>query len=535
MNFLPIFSNRDAAVTAQPQGVRFELIRHRWAALGGPDAAELAAAGPEPALWHLTDLLRCPVAIHRLLGETGAPAGMPVGEPVWWGFVERVEITCGELAFAVSLAEMANQVRVWYRPALPNTDYRLPWVATAWNGDAASQAVYGVKEFQEMLPESSASGAAGLRDVLLGQRKYPVRTLVAERLPAAVEPVTGLGAGRQDASAPGGDNPRARVICRGWWHTAGWRHYEQPAGMQMVAGPGGSSLTPMGDAAQQRIRGTFFTPVGISSWPAVKVFLRLGIPYGAPADSLQVDFQTAGGVSLATAAIAAPAITKSGWYEFTLNTPPALAAGTQYLLIVSRTGAQDALNYYRVEIDTTQSSDRAFYWNGAAWVSFTPNNASLIYKVQGEQDSLTLVASMLAAGAGGQFFSGLDLPASSGQLVPMWRDGKKTALTELEALLRMGDGTGRYLASVDGARRLSVFPQPAEGAADYGLERSGGVSDPSGMPLPPGTCVAGVWMRAAGLAQAAVVGPTMADPLRVFVEAMEWDNGRQRYLISPGS
>jgi hypothetical protein len=331
------------------------------------------------------------------------------------------------------------------------------------------------------------------------------------------------------------DRVYARVLCKGWWSTSEWMHYEQPAGLVQLAGSGGVSLTAMGNGTQQKIRGHFTTPAGIASWPACKLFLRLST-YGAPADNFSGVLLNSADVGQAWFGLSGPSITRPGWYELVLTAPVTMTPSTLYKIDLSRSGAQDPLNYYRVEMDSTASGQQASFWDGAAWQAWPAPGPgmSLIFKMQGEQDTVTQITNMLAAGAAGQFFSGLDLPGPSGQVTPMWREGRKTARAELEQLFRLGTGSARYLAGVDIGRRLSVFAQPAAGAADYGLLRSGGVLDPFGMPVPLGTCVAGVWLRAVDLAQAAVVGPVMADPTRVFVEAMEWDNLRQAYHISRG-
>ena len=86
-NLVAWFDGRDFSPQAQPAGVAFSVLRHRWMAVGGPDEAELLAQGSEPAIWSLVDLLRRPA---RIL--TG------FGEPVWWGYVERVEIAAGEIS-----------------------------------------------------------------------------------------------------------------------------------------------------------------------------------------------------------------------------------------------------------------------------------------------------------------------------------------------------------------------------------------------------------------------------------------------------
>jgi hypothetical protein len=447
------------------------------------------------------DLLRRPLRIFTAFGE-----------PVWWGFVERVEIDAGGLVYSLDLGEMYNRVRVWYRPTLPNSDYALPAVPTDWADDGVCQSYYGVKELQRFTAENTAAGAAALRDATLAGSRYPQRSLATN-------------------TTWRGEATSARLICKGWWHATAWQHFEQPAGLVQQALPGGTSLTPMGNTMYLQHLSTFTTLAGTVSWAVRRVYLRIG-KYGAPGDSIVVNLLDASSNLLATASIAGSSIGKAGWYEFALNTAVMFSPATQYKLQILRSGAQDGVNYYRVEMDTSYQGDLAQYWTSSNWVNFAPP-LSLLFKVTGEEDTAVQLGRMLAASAGGQFQMAQFLPASSGNILPMWRDGKKTAREEIESLLELGSGGVRYLATVGQDRRLSVFPQPEAGAADYGLRRDGSLIDPAGALVRPGFVVAGVWVRGVDITPVELVGPQVVDPARVFVEAMEWDNQLGRRLITP--
>ncbi len=495
------FDGRDFSSQAQPAGVAFNVLRHRWTAVGGPDLAEIRAEGSEPAIWALVDLLRRPV---RIMTE--------FGEPVWWGYVERVEIGAGGLVYRLDLEEMQNRVRVWFRPTLPNNDYALPAVPTAWADDGVSQSYYGVKELQRFTAENTAAGAAALRDTALACTRYPRRSLATDDLWR-------------------GEPAAARLVCKGWWHTTAWRHFEQPAGLVQLALPGGTSLTAMGNNLYQQLLHTFTTLAGTVSWPARRVYLRIG-RYGAPSDSLLVNLLDSANNLLATSSLLGSGIGKPGWCEFSLNTAVTLSPATLYKLQVMRSGPQDGANFYRVEMDTSYQGDLTLYWTGSTWANFSPPQ-SLLFKVTGEEDTAVQLGRMLAASAGGQFLPAQDLPASSGNILPMWREGKKTAREEIESLLELGAGGMRYLAAVGQDRRLSVYPQPAAGALDYGLRRDGSLIDPAGASLRPGFVAAGVWVRGVDITPVELVGPQVVDPARVFVESMEWDNLLGRRQITP--
>ncbi len=75
-------------------------------------------------------------------------------EPVWWGYVESVEVQLEEVMVRVSLADLANQVQVQYDFLSPDNrvgDRSLTEAAV----DLRSQAEYGIKE--------QAAGRAGYR------------------------------------------------------------------------------------------------------------------------------------------------------------------------------------------------------------------------------------------------------------------------------------------------------------------------------------------------------------------------------------
>ncbi len=522
---IPWFDGRDFSSQAQPAGIEFTVLNHRWMAVGGPDEAMIRAQGSEPAVWALVDLLRAPVRIM-----TG------FGEPVWWGFVERVEIDAGGVAYRLDLGGMGNRVRVWYRPTLPNVDYPLPAVPTAWADDLVSQSFYGIKELQRTDAENTAPGATALRDKTLATTRYPIWSLATD--PALYGPdrpaassATLWGGSAIPSAALQGRCATARVVCKGWWHTTGWQHFEQPAGLVQLSNPGGTSLTALGNIGYQQHLASLITSSGTISWPARRIYLRVG-KYGAPADYLNVNLLNAANTVLATSNIAAGEIGKPGWYEFLLSAPVTLAPATVYKIHVFRSGGQDAGNYFRVEMDTSCQGEATLYWNGSSWVSFALPQ-SMLFKVTGEEDTTAQLGRMLAGSSGGQFLPFLDLPASSGNSLPMWREGKKTARQEIESLLELGSGNVRYLATVGQDRRLSVYPQPAPGAADYGLHRDGAIADPGGALLRPGFVAAGVWVRGIDVAPVGLVGPQVVDPARVFVESMEWDNLRGRRIITP--
>lgn len=166
-------------------------MRWSWLLPGGPDYAEIEAAGKIDDLWSALQFLRCPVTIRN---ENGTP--------VWWGYVAEVSFAVAGVSFAVSLERMRNRVAVAYSYVAPGTQDVGERRTTSWAENTISISEWGQKEYLESVDGASDALAEGVRDEILNQSKYP------RAVPSPV-----------DRDAP------ARLICRGWWHTLAWRYY----------------------------------------------------------------------------------------------------------------------------------------------------------------------------------------------------------------------------------------------------------------------------------------------------------------------
>ena len=72
--------------------VTFAVHRYGWAAVGGPDFAEIDAHGEDRALWSLLNWLRAPVEIRDARDQA-----------VWWGYISSAEVSTGSLQIGVDL------------------------------------------------------------------------------------------------------------------------------------------------------------------------------------------------------------------------------------------------------------------------------------------------------------------------------------------------------------------------------------------------------------------------------------------------
>lgn len=177
---------------------RLELIPRRYSsqAVGGPEYAELSALGAEMELRQLKEWLRCPLVISTVDHE-----------PCWWGYIESVEAQYGAVWRGWSLRPMANRVAVSYQVAQGGTASGLE-AMTGWAEEPDSVATYGVKELVVSLSLATGEQAERVRDRVLAQRGWPIKTMrVAD-----------------------GQSLGARIVARGWYDTLDWRYCYQPAG-----------------------------------------------------------------------------------------------------------------------------------------------------------------------------------------------------------------------------------------------------------------------------------------------------------------
>lgn len=171
---------------------RLQLLpkRYSWAAVGGPEQAEIAVVGTGPRLFEILNWLRYPVTLnHR--GYVG----------VWWGYVHEVEVSYGAVTVGASLDALGNSVAVAFTETDPVSHATLQ-DTTAWSTDATSTAEYGTRQLLLSFNGEEAA-AIKLRDTALAARKWPAPTVRVGSL-----------------SEPGGV-----LRCRGWWDTLSWKYY----------------------------------------------------------------------------------------------------------------------------------------------------------------------------------------------------------------------------------------------------------------------------------------------------------------------
>ena len=487
--------------------IDWQVKRLRWNAVGGADEATVRASGPEMDLWECAELLRCPVEVHDR------------NQPVWWGYVESVKIHKDRLAVSVSVETMSNQIKVTY------TEMKVGGVSggrasTAWTGDDLSRSIYGTKEKIVSLSQGNQEQAAKRLSTALAERKYPVVELEL------------LAGGETDQGY-------AEITCRGWWHTMNWVYWDNPSGKVVYEDLGGG-LQSLGDHSSRQMLAMSFTAVG-NDWGAETIQLRMKRE-NAPADNLLVYLSAnSGGIPgtvLASASLAGANVDENlNWHELNLSVRVPMSNGTTYWIVVERSGAINASNYYRIGVneDLGYAGGALRIWNGSNWVTRNPD-ADMNFRVGGTQETSEQIKAILSDGSKGQFFTGVDIEAASGVFTSPFRDGDQTAMTVLEELMKSGGANGRrLLANIDVYRRVRIFEEPEAGYRDHFITSEGVMSDFLDKALDKTRYPAGVWARLKDVIPASMDTTKVANLERVFIEEVVYDAERDSVQVGPRS
>jgi hypothetical protein len=493
VNSIRLVDRRSGAVLSFP-GVSFEVVKATWSIDGGPAAATVQASGPAARLGQLAQLLRA-----------GAVLCDGSGAPVWWGYVHAVELRLVGVQLVISLDELYNRVAVRYRDERISPEVNVGWqFQTAWQQDNNSVTEYGKKEGIFSRPVGFPGEATAYATSLLARYKRP-----------------GLQSALRDQAAV---DASAVLELRGWWDTLAWQFFSEARGWAGFNGGGGVGL--LGNvAANTRVAGSF--TVGAAGWSVISGWVKVA-RYGAPADNVTLSIYSnsagAPNASLGSVSVAASALTGDlDWVRFNLAASIALTASTTYWVVMSRSGANDANNYYRVSVDEGMSFSGGALklWSGAAWVNRSPD-ADLVFSVNGQAVTTDQVKVMAdPTSGGGQFLRGVYVLDASAVNAWQYRDGKNTCLDEIRSMLAMGTSAGERLQAVVNVDRWLVVRKVGSVAApDYLVLPSGELRTRSGGRVMDLGSVVGKWARVQGLDQA---GGDSSAAGAVLLTGAEWD------------
>ena len=497
-----IVGNRGFTAPVIQPDLQYQIQRYSWNVVGGPRQATIKATGGEKALWSLIDKLRCPVTVA--FKEHGS-------EPVWWGFVEGIQIVYKDIKIGVSLREMSNRVAIAYSYLQAGTTGAGERKTTAWVEDAESSDEYGEKEILHGMGDSEDTAAEQLRDTILDLRKNPIPSI--------------------DWGGGSGGN-HAIITCRGWWDTLDWAYYANSEGVEEHTTYDNNQN--LGDAAgHTKVEQQF--EVG-TTWAGYTIQVRLR-KEGTPTDNFQLGFYTDSGGSpnaeLSSGSKAGADIsTTADWVTITTANPIALNSGTPFHIVASRSGANDGSNYYVLSVDEGlgYADGDLQLWGGAAWGARS-SDADLTFKIGGQEQTSVQMDNMITDE--GEHIAVVNIEDASGVYSNQYRNGDHKAQYEIEKHMETGNSSGtRYLSEVTTNREARVYLEPTYNSSlAYLLKKDGSLSNHLNSFVHPEFCTVGVWVDTKDVIPLAGASTRLSNLSPVFIESAEYSgmSGKCRY------
>lgn len=505
------FQSRDfTQAKPTPNKLVFEVQRYKNKALGGPDTAEIKVTGDDLQLWEMLEFLRCPVYLTSEKGDY-----------VWWGYVNAVEVIArnpysdrpAKIRVGASLDTMFNKVAVAWEDIVVG-EQSGSRQTTAWTSDAYSQSEYGIKE--GLYSGESASDTAlatQARDILLAQKKYPITTI--------------------DLNVQG--SSEAYLRCRGWWETLNWRYCTVPVELALEYDVATYTDQNVGTVAVEQIAQGIRITGGDINLAQVSIYVR---KVGAPTDDLTVAIWTNPDGVTPTALVqdgstiaAADIATSYAWETSTFSPEVTLTNGTQYFIVVSRSGAMDDTNYYQVGIDAAAGYGAGnFVWyDGANWAT---QASDMVFRLYDNTLVATSNQALSIATNYGQFFAKVESTVSSGVTSESYRDGDGSALFEIEQLLQHGTTNNRrMLVKVDAGRLCTIYEEPDNSPTNYyRIFSDSRMEDVYGTPIRDEVATCGVYARMIDVIPPSVDTTLLGNVAVRFIETAEYDAIEKRLI-----
>jgi hypothetical protein len=500
MNIQVAFQDRQFRDFAVPSSLSFRVKSYKKAARFGARSAVIDVAGDEAAVLQLLNWIRYAVKITAVQGARG--------RNLWNGFIAEVEITIGAMKIGVSIDRMANRVAVAYMVNAADGSQR---ATTAWSQNDASVAEYGYLELLHGMNDSSSEQATAVRDRLLKALYLPVKTW------------NGFG-------EKSGNRATATITCRGWVDFLDARYFSaasEKTKIAYTAEPEDQTLS-VGSTTANTKHAQGFTFTAAAALHNVIGHRQKITKVGNPVDQLifEVCADSAGvpGAVLATIALSGANVpTAHSWVENVVESAARLTPSTPYHLQVRRSGAVDAVNFYRVTTNTAAgyAGGVARTWNGSAWVVVAPA-ADMLFELtlSSVKQTTDQIADMYSAAA--QYLTGIVIEKASGVYSSPYRSGDQKALKLIEDILDADTSDGKRLtATVTEDRRLIISAEPEPGERDLYFTRDGRLVTLLDQPIQKYDCAVGVW----AVLRDTVVG----GDFRLFIDSAEYMADSDQY------
>jgi hypothetical protein len=309
--------------------------------------------------------------------------------------------------------------------------------------------------------------------------------------------------------------------------TLGWQYYSNNVGLISYANGAGGKAT-IGDVDDSLAVIQHFIPS--STFLATIVKLKI-CKTGTPLN-MTMGVSSFGEGTVSDTITAAQVPVDMGWVEITLATPIQINIGGDVSITLQKWGPVDPDNYYWCALDTGYAPPTRFLeYDGADWnTRLKDQDGKMLAQISNSIETTAQIAAIIAAKA--QFLTDSLIEDDSGIYSCEYRDGTKTALDEIMALLEAGTVNDlRLLAQVTQGRVLRVFEEPAESDLQYIYKADGSYTNMQHVPIPKYMCPCGAWV----LIQEAVdfgIG-FMADPTHIFIEEAAYDVASDTLTVTP--
>lgn len=448
--------------------------RLSWTAFGGCDRALLSSSGTPDEFLESLSFLRCGVQIRDEFSQN-----------LWWGFVDQIDLSLGNIKLTLSLSRLFNRVRVRYSFLSPDNrladEYLTPFVE-----DHPSQMEYGVKEHEFQLDNLDSDRAAFFRDTFLSNHAWPESEL---------------------SQLADGQQVRVQLRCLGWFHTLAWRTYANDNGFFANYGPGPGTHA-FGAASNSSFPAQSFLTKG-APVELTQAFFRLraeGNPQKNISARLHADLANAPGQTLSVSdpVFSSFSTTAYRWVKFTFSTPCTLSANTRYWISMDPNG-NDGANFFHIKIDENQPFEGGAgrFYNGATWIPFpsvttgASGQPDTYFRIVCQNDTSDQLKDLISEG--GQFINRVRIPLTGRQTSP-YRPGGRTCYEEIVDLMNLGTSNNRLmLASVSPTRDVTFYEQPSPDSPDLYLDRTGQLFTSQGVRVPPGPSVVGRFAQLSGI------------------------------------
>jgi hypothetical protein len=295
----------------------------------------------------------------------------------------------------------------------------------------------------------------------------------------------------------------------------------------------GSTITVKGQVQKMARQ---FTPSAAGSWHYKEIQLKIK-KVGSPSDNVQVSLATDAGSQsysiIETVTVAGSSILDSyDWITFTFSGSNALTGGSDYAIIVTRTGAVSDANYYVFQLDDQSPNSGVVYISdGVTWEAH-PNDADLLFQITGSEETSVQIENVLEAT--NQLLAEYYVEVDSGVQDTLYMNNYKVGIVRMEELLAFGYGGGTLdlVAIVDLKRNLYIKPKEAyEGAGTaYKISTNGKIKDSAGNPVQDGELLHGNWIE---LDDAFASYGFSINMFRTYISECEWDDDNKVLKIIP--